>query len=817
MKSLKEYSRKRNFAVTSEPPAASTKSKSKSKTKILQPGEQASYFVQRHDASHLHYDFRLEIEGVLKSWAVPKGPSLDPSEKRLAMMVEDHPLSYGTFEGNIPQGEYGGGSVMLWDRGSFTLLGSGPADEQLAEGNLKFSMEGSKLHGEFALVRLNSKAGNEWLLIKKKDAGAKPGWKIGDYESSVTTGRSQDSIAKNLQPAREQLPKLVEPMLALLTDRLPEGSEWIYEIKWDGMRALCQISSRGVDFQSRSGGSYSRHFPELKSIGASIQAKEAVLDGEIVAVDENGVSHFEWLQPRFADPGTKPVKSQGSGRIVYCVFDLLFLDGQDLRDLPLSARSQRLSEIIAETGELIISKQFSGEPIQVMKAAEDLGIEGVVAKRVDSHYRAGRSDVWRKVKLELRQEFLICGWLEGKRKSFGSLVLGLNEGKALKWCGNVGTGFDEQTMTRLAETMQARRLKKGHLGTWPKGMIPIRPDMICEVKFAQWTAAGKLRAPVFLGLRADVKPNEVRRESLAGKKMIAGKDANVTLDIDGHQLQFTNLDKLYFPEDGLTKRDVLNYYAEVSPYLLPMLEDRPLSLKRYPDGILGKTFFQKNLPESTPEWIDAIKLYSDDSKRMIRYCLCANLATLLYLVNLGCIDHHPWLSRVNDLDSPDSLLIDLDGNGAPFGKVVEGALAMKELIEEVGLSSVVKTSGGDGVHVLIPLEPKQNYDRVKQVAEQLAQVAAARYPKLFTIERAIAKRPKSRVYIDYLQVGKGKTVASAYSIRPHANAPVSTPLLWDELTTSLKPGDFNLGNMPIRLEQVGDVWGGNLTRYRLGS
>lgn len=817
MNSLRDYSKKRNFKLTPEPPAA--KAGAKGRHKILKPGEQASFFVQRHDASRLHFDFRLELEGTLKSWAVPKGPTLDPTQRRLAVMVEDHPISYGTFEGNIPKGEYGGGSVLLWDRGTFTLLGTGPSNQQLEAGNFKFSLDGEKLHGEFALVRLkNSAKENEWLLLKKSDRYAQPGWSIESHNKSVATGRRQDAIAMADSTVKKvPMPTAVEPMLAQLNDTLPEGDSWVYEIKWDGVRSLCFLSRSGTTLQSRSGGSYDKQFPELNGVAKNVKAKEAIIDGEIVAVDENGLSHFEWLQSRIPRNKTKLKTAAPAHRIMFFAFDLLYIDGADLRGLPLVSRRKRLEEAVSEGEAIKLSTQFSGPPNEILRAARELGLEGLIAKRLDSVYSSGRSGAWRKVKLQQRQEFVICGWIPGKRKPFGALAIGLTEAGKLRWCGNVGTGFDAASLAKLGELLSRRIIKSPPPGIWPKEMVPVKPNLICEVKFLQWTASGKLRAPVYLGLRADLKPLDVKRETAQRGKLLAGKADSQSIEVDSRLLHLTHLNKIYFPSDGFTKRDLLNYYAEVSPYLLPYLKDRPLSLRRYPDGILGESFFQKNLPASAPAWMETISIGSEKGEKPIRYCLCPDLSTLLYLVNLGCIDHNPWMSRTGNLDSPDYLLIDLDANGVKFAKVIEAAWAISDLLREVSLSALVKTSGGDGLHLLVPLEEGQSYARVRQVGDQLAAVITARFPKLLTMERSLAKRPKGRVYFDNVQIGKGKTVACPYSIRPYAKAPVSTPLRWDDLVSGIELSHFHIGNTLERLENGNNPWlEVENIRYRLG-
>lgn len=851
MDSLKEYERKRDFQKTPEPPPGPLQSST------LRPGETGDFFVQRHNASHLHYDFRLAIGGTLKSWAVPKGPTLDPEEKRLAMEVEDHPLSYGEFEGNIPAGEYGGGSVMLWDRGTFELLGKDPAEKQMEKGDLKFQLKGVKLKGDFALIRMKGKRHkrNEWLLIKKRDVEAIPGWDAEVYATSISSGRSQDQIASQTAPKRASkskpllkaakkaapassrkggntMPQNLSPMLATLSSDVPEGPGWAYEIKWDGVRALCFVSGGKPSIISRNGVSYDRQFPELHSLPEQLDAREAIVDGEIVAVDEKGVSHFQLLQPRIMQAHTEgQLEASGAAQILLYLFDVLWVDGRDLRSLPLQVRRKILEDIVKPGPSIRMSEQFFAEGGRFLETAQEHGIEGILAKRLDSPYRSSRSSAWLKVKTQLRQEFVICGWLPGKRSTFSALVLGLYEEGVLQWCGNVGTGFNEALLQSLFEELQARKARSKPAGTWPAGIRPVKPELVCEIKFAEWTRDGRLRAPVFMGLRPDKnaadcvkeepmeaavtkekpaaapKPKAVKKQkaSVSPEPLLPGTANNVEVELKGKPLRFTNLNKLYFPEDKLTKRDLLNYYAAVGPFLLPYLKDRPLSLRRYPNGIHGEGFFQKNLPATTPDWVPTVTIYSEDSKRDINYALCPDLPTLLYLVNLGCIDHNPWMSRVASLDSPDYILLDLDPSGTTFAQVVEAALAIHEILEELKLTAFVKTSGGDGMHIVLPLAPGYTYDEARIFAEALAHVTASRNPGLITIERSLSERPKRRVYFDYVQIGKGKTIAAPYVVRPYSGAPVGTPLKWEELDRGLRPSDFHLRNILERLDKTGDL------------
>ena len=776
---LKEYERKRDFKKTPEPGPQATS-----------PHDAGRFFVQRHDASHLHYDFRLSIGGVLKSWAVPKGPSMDPSLKRLAMEVEDHPLAYGDFEGNIPQGEYGGGSVMLWDAGTFEIEGGGTALRQLDKGHLKLHLKGEKLRGGFGLVRMRGKAtGREWLLVKAPDDGAIAGWDVNHYPYSIATKRTQEQIA---QP---ELP--LQSMLATLALKLPAGSDWMYEVKWDGVRTLCTIKDGTVQLQSRNGLSYNSYFPELLDLPKALRLKSGVVDGEIVAMDASRKISFQALQPRLGR--LVPGKHSGPAPhgISLYLFDLLFQDGKDLRGLPLRERRAALAKVLRPNDRFKLSTPLEGSAAAVMEVAVEHQLEGIIAKRLDSTYSSGRGNSWIKVKLQQRQEFVICGWTEGKRASFAALVLGLFADGHLRWCGNVGTGFTEATLQQIHAQLKATSLSRkppGATGDWQPKMHWVKPSLVAEIRYAELTQGGHLRAPVFLGLRPDRSPQECTKETAVVPTPRKSK------------APLTNLEKTYFPKDHLTKADILDYYERVSPFLLPHLKDRPASLKRYPDGINGKMFFQKNLPDSTPDWIPSITLYSNDSKRDIRYALVQNLDTLLYVINLGCIDQNPWMSRIRNLDSPDFVLFDLDPFHCDFDKVIAAAHHLREVLAHLKLETFVKTSGSDGLHVVAPLKAGHSYDEVREFTAALAATVMQTQPSLFTIERSIAKRTKDRVYFDYFQIGKGKTIAAPYSVRPHDGAPVSTPLRWEELKPGVRPGTFHIGNTMDRLRSVGDLW-----------
>jgi bifunctional non-homologous end joining protein LigD len=866
---LEEYVRKRTFENTPEPPA---------KSKAGKPAAGGAHFyVQRHDATRLHYDFRLEIGGVLVSWAVPKGPSLEPLSKHLAAKVEDHPFDYGEFEGNIPAGNYGAGSVMLWDCGTWELLGDAPVEEQLARGDLKFRLNGEKLKGEFALILMKGRGkGNEWLMIKKRDDEAVEGWDIEQHAWSVLSGRTQQEIAQGLparktkkktagdpqrewksRPARHAskvvdkagiaggtaratktapsvnpaslkgavraaMPTAITPMKAALGETPPRGDEWLFEIKWDGVRAVCFIQDEAVRLVSRTGHSCEKQYPELNVIPHYVAATQAILDGEIAALDDKGVARFELIQPRIAQSDANAVSHMARARpVVYFAFDLLYLNGYDLRQVALIERKGLLESILTPAPVLRYSEHFAGAGDAMLQAARETGIEGLMAKRANSFYESRRSGEWIKLKIVQRQEFVICGFTAGERDHFGALVLGLYDGGKLVWAGNVGTGFDQKTLALLRQKLDplvsANPPFPDKVG---KGVTWVKPELVAEIKFANWTGEGRLRAPVYLGLRPDVNPRDCVREvvgqasGLSKEPLLGDTTSEVTLTIDSHPLKFTNLNKVFYPAEGIVKRDLLNYYDAVAGLILPHLKDRPLSLKRYPNGIEQQFFFQKDAPLTFAPWLRAEEIYSNHNEAPIRYVFAEDRASLLYLVNLGCIDHNPWMSHSPTLDNPDFVLIDLDPQDCPYDMIVEAALLVRERLDAIGLQGYAKTTGGDGMHIYIPLEPTYSYDDSRTFAEILAHLVQRDRPELFTAPRAVSKRQKGRVYFDWMQNGKSKTIAAPYVLRAYPGAPVATPLAWSEVQPGLAPGQFNIYNAPERFAKTGDLFAGVLTKLQ---
>ncbi|MBV9611829.1 MAG: DNA ligase D [Acidobacteriaceae bacterium] len=811
---LKEYARKRHFEKTPEPPPREL---------VAPHGERSGFFcVQRHDATRLHYDFRLEVNGVLVSWAVPKGPSLDPARKALAMKVEDHPLDYGTFEGNIPKGNYGGGSVMLWDKGTYNLLGDASAQEQLERGDFKFELHGTKLKGSFAIVHMkHAGKGNEWLLIKKKDEFAVPDYDIDQFALSVATRRTQDEIANEVQPMsisdvpgarKASLPTYVEPMLATAVTKPPAGAHWLYEIKWDGVRALCLVKNGSLEIHSRRGNRCENQYPELHDVPSQVNAKTAWLDGEICVLDEHGRTRFEMIQPRIAaNLGAVPRLAQTTPATLF-LFDVLYVDGYDLRGVALEERKRLLNALVTPNDHVRISDAFETDGEHMFEAARKMGLEGILAKDRRSKYESKRSTCWLKLKVLNEQEFVIAGFTKGERDYFGSLVLGVRENGKLRHVGQVGTGFDHKLMKAIYKRLEPLITNaspfdvKPNIRTGLRNVTWVRPEVVCQVRFLEWTDDGILRAPVFVGLREDKAPAEVVREDVPprGALNLTGREA--VIEIDGHRLKFTNPEKIYFPKDGWKKRDVLEFYNRVSTWLLPHLRDRPLSMKRYPNGIAQEFFFQKNAGTHFPDWMRCEPITEHHPPKVNHYPLAQDRASLLYLVNLGCIDHNPWMSRAGNLECPDWMLLDLDPVETSFDQIIEATLLVRELLSQLGLKGYPKTTGGDGMHVYVPLEPVYTYEQVRSFAELVSHLAVDREPNLFTTPRSVDKRKKGRVYFDYLQIGISKTIAAPYVIRAYDGAPVATPLDWKEVKPGLRPTDFRIDNAIGRFERVGDLF-----------
>ncbi|PSL49050.1 bifunctional non-homologous end joining protein LigD [Chitinophaga niastensis] len=821
--SLSKYKQKRNFTDTTEPTAGKA-----AKGKHI-------FVVQRHHASRLHYDFRLEVAGVLKSWAVPKGPSMNPTDKRLAMEVEDHPYDYKDFEGKIPAGNYGAGTVYIWDKGTYELLnhdGSSfdkDALKEIKSGDLKIVMKGKKLKGEFALVKMKGAKKNAWLLIKHKDKYAVDEYNSEDYtpERIKAQGIKEKATARLVAKKKsviriptvvkestarkapaiarvEKIKKVYKPMLTTLITEPFDGADWLFETKWDGYRAIASVEKNKVLLYSRNEKSFNKDYPPVVAAVEKI-SHNVVLDGEIIVLNKNGKSDFQSLQN---------YKTTGEGKLIYAVFDLLHLNGNELQQLTLLERKSLLKDVVDQLGDKTV--QYSTHVLKNGKAffkkAQQQEWEGIIAKKSDSIYEEGQRGMsWLKIKIVNEQEALICGYTapRGSRKKIGALVLGMYEDKKLKYIGHCGGGFNEATIGDLYERLQELKTKVTPFEEKVKTNMPVtwvKPVLVCEVKFSEWTGDGYLRQPIFLGLREDKPARDVHPETAKNVTMTTTIEKERTLTLNSKKVTLTNQSKIYWPEEKISKGQLIDYYLSIAKYLLPHLKDRPLSLHRFPNGINSPAFYQKDLNrEQTPAWIKSVPLHSGSAGKDVDYLVCNNEATLAYMINLGCIEINPWLSRLRSLDAPDFIVLDLDPENIDFKYVVETAQHIKALLDSFKINSYCKTSGATGLHIYIPTGAQYSYDTSRLFAAYIAHQVNLELPETTSVIRAKAARNK-KVYIDFLQNSRGQTVASPYSVRPRPGVTVSMPLLWKEVNEKLSIGDFHIFNSLERINEVGDLW-----------
>lgn len=787
---LDDYIKKRNFQDTPEPEGQ------------LSAEHAQRFVIQRHQARRLHYDLRLEMEGVLKSWAVPKGPSLNPKDKRLAIMTEDHPVKYLDFYGTIPKGNYGAGVMEIWDEGTYRVADGSDAVKQLKAGDLKLEFFGKKIKGVFALVHTQrGEAKNQWLLIKKDDGEAVHG----HYDA--------EELAPSQPVAGGKLKKLhwddpIKPMLASPAKKIFQDPDWVFELKWDGYRAIAQIAEGQVKLYSRNGISYNAQFAPIAQELTNIE-HDCILDGEIVVVDVKGKPHFQRLQNYKA--GTT------KGELRYYVFDLLHLNGHDTLQLPLVERKSLLPQLLEGLDRVLFCDHIVGMGPALYQKAVDAGMEGVIAKKADSVYVPGyRSEQWLKIKDSLTEEAIICGYTESASGGslFGSLILGMYTDEKLTYVGNCGSGFSASEQKRLLERFQGLEQKenpfrekinlKGRSPNW------VRPQLVCEVKFTEWTKGGHMRHPVYKGLRQDKEVAEVAPQArVAASPKSSGGDDH--LEIDGIAVPLSNLEKVYWPESGLSKYDLIDYYLHISETILPYLKDRPQNLHRHPNGINGPSFYQKD-NETLPEWVESVPIYSESSKKEIDYLLCQNEATLLYMANLGCIEINPWNARVQDLEKPTYTVIDIDPTDKnTFAQVIEVAQVAKEVLDRAGIAGYCKTSGSSGLHIYIPLGAEYHFDEARDFTKLLCYYIKEKLPKLTSMERTVKNR-KGKIYLDYLQNRRGQTLAAPYCVRPKPGAPVSAPLSWEEVKPGLQILDFTVKSMPGRLSEKGDLFGAILKK-----
>jgi bifunctional non-homologous end joining protein LigD len=881
--SLEKYVAKRDFTKTAEPKSG----KSKDDGKLM-------FVIQKHDATRLHYDFRLEMESVLKSWAVPKGPSLDPKEKRLAMMVEDHPFDYRNFEGIIPKGEYGGGTVIVWDEGTYepieSIKGKKAQEkhllQQLKSGSLKIKLHGKKLEGEFALVKTQGMGENAWLLIKHKDEFASTK-DITKLDKSVLSGKTIETMAKNSkkvwkggheqaiekagqadkkeevtpiedeseatevdaktllkQAPKSAIPTGIKPMLATLVDEPFDDPDWQYEVKWDGYRAMAFVNKGEVELLSRNNKSFNDKFYPIYDLLKEWKIN-AVIDGEILVLNEKGTSDFGDLQNW---------RSEADGELVYYAFDLLWFEGKNLMELPLFQRQAILKEVIPTDDDRIrVSKVFRASGIDFFHAAERMNLEGIIAKNIHSTYSPNlRSKEWLKIKVHKRQEVIIGGYTrnEDTTKEFSSLLLGVNEKGGLRYVGKVGTGFTAKAQKEMMAKFKPLIIEKSPFGEIPDVNKPsrfrpnppkakatwLKPELVCEVAFAEVTSDGVFRHPSFQGMREDkkasevvletetattelIEPEEVKKDDTHSKAikppkgkerktLLNPKDETQVRNICGHDLKFTNLSKVYWPEDKVTKRDMFNYYYQVADFILPYLKDRPMSLNRFPGGIHAQSFYQKNVKDKAPEWAKTFPYTTSDGEEK-EYLVGADEATLLWMASLGCIEMNPWFSRVQSPDNPDYCVIDLDPDKNTFEQVIEAALVVRKVLDAINVPSFCKTSGSTGMHIYIPLGAKYTYDQSQMFARIVVNIVHKQIPDFTSLERMIANR-KGKMYLDFLQNRPGATIAGPYSLRPKVGATVSMPLHWNEVKPGLTMQDFTIFNAVERLKVEGDLFKGVL-------
>lgn len=829
---LEAYRRKRNFSATTEPKGR----------KGAIPG--TSFVVQKHDATRLHYDFRLEMDGVLKSWAVTRGPSLVAGEKRLAVHVEDHPLEYGGFEGTIPKGEYGGGAVIVWDRGTWTPIGD--AHKGYAMGQLDFELQGEKLRGRWHLVRMRAKERTKrenWLLIKGDDrfarpesapdileerpesvktgraiadvAGEPPGWssRSGRIDKTKKTRRTPNSTTA-IQPAaastsdpskvkgakRGSLPSFVEPMLATLIPSPPAGERWLHEIKFDGYRLQARIEAGRVKLLTRGGLDWTKKFGKRVAAAlAGLPVGAALIDGELVVENDAGASDFSALQAE--------LRERRSDRFVFYAFDLLHLDGYDLRAAPLVARKALLEQIVAGAPKTIrYSGHFEEDGALVLRHACRLSLEGVVSKLRDAPYRPGRGRSWVKSKCSARQEFVIAGYVPSttSRKAIGSLVLGVYEDGSLHHVGRVGTGYTAAVAETLFKKLARIRVLSSPFGARlnaeeARHVCYVRPDLVAEVEFRAWTADGHLRHASFRGLREDKPANEIVREAPKAAAMAAKTPQRV--------VRLTHPDRLYWPNEGVTKEGLADYYVDVWRFMAPFVVGRPLALVRCPNGIAGEKFFQKHAWKGLSPDIVLVKDPNEPAEQPL--ISIRDLDGLLGLVQAAVLEIHPWGSTVADLERPDMIIIDLDpGEDTPWRATIAAADEARQRLKNAGLAAFVKTSGGKGLHVVAPLKAKAPWSAVKAFTKSMAEAMAADSPDLYVATIAKSKR-RGKILVDYLRNQRGATAVGAYSTRARPGAAVSMPLAWSELNPAVGAAYFTVENAPKRLASLArDPWDG---------
>ncbi|MGL6251224.1 MAG: DNA ligase D [Billgrantia desiderata] len=827
MEKLEEYRRKRDFERTREPAGGADK---ESVTGNL-------YVMHKHAASHDHFDLRLEQDGVLRSWALPKGPSLEPGEKRLAVAVEDHPLEYGEFEGVIPENSYGGGTVMLWDRGTWQLKGKPKPDR------IDIELDGERLKGSWTLTRMSGKRqdkhGRNWLMIKRHDDQSRMDASLTvDLDESIVSGRSMGEIADDrddtwgadtpevpdpgdLDGARKaRLPKELKPQLATLAREVPTQGEWIHEIKLDGYRLLARIEKGDVRLITRNGKDWTQRFAGIARALEALPVDSALLDGEVVAMGKDGISRFGELQ--------EALSSGRTSALVYQLFDLPYLAGYDLAGVPLLQRKRTLAALLeaagiqSGTGTIRYSDHLDAQGEAFHARACQMGLEGIICKRADSRYQQKRSRDWLKVKCVSHEEFVVGGYTEpgGSRSGFGSLLMGAYGKQGLIYAGRVGTGFSHRLLERLSATLQELEVKRSPFhGSVPdsRAVHWVRPELVIEVEFTERTRDGRLRHPAFRGLREDRNPEEIRMtptkemaaEGTSTQDQTPNKPAARKRKDETSLLgvRLTSPDRVLFPEQGLTKLDLARFYEQIHEWVLPHLARRPLSLVRCPQGRNDECFFQKHPRSAIPDSVPRIDV--PEKKGRAEYVYVESAADLIGLVQAGALEIHPWGSRIDHLEQPDGLVFDLDPDeGIAWQEILRVAGTLRERLESLGLTPFLRTTGGKGLHLVVPIEPSAEWDRAKAFAKGVAEAHAKDDPQRLTTNMSKAKR-EGRIFIDYLRNGRGATAVASYTVRARQNAPVAVPIRWDELNVALRADRYNVQNLRRRLAALReDPWAG---------
>jgi len=771
-----------------------------------------------HAARRLHWDLRLEMDGVLKSWAVPKGPSPNRADKRLAVHVEDHPLEYGDFEGIIPEGNYGAGAVIVWDRGRWVPLED--PHEGMRKGKLLFELHGYKLKGKWTLVKLK-KGEKEWLLIKEKDGyvaadSALPPESVlsGLTVEELKAGKDRAApvvkdLARLKAPRRAVTLAEAEPMLAETREQPFSKPGWLFELKLDGYRVRAAREGGEARLVTRNGHDIASAFPEIARALTALPYEGFIMDGELVVPDEAGRPSFQRLQnraklSRAIDVRRAAVESPG----VLYVFDLLAFEGYDLRPLPLEKRKALLEQIVPRVGPIKYLAHFEKDGEALYEQVVKMGLEGIVAKKADSPYRAGRSANWLKIRADRVDDFVVVGFTrpKGSRSGFGALDLGAYEDGKLVYAGRVGSGFTAAQLKEVSAVLERSvRPTPAFSGPVPRdpGHTWVEPTLIAEVRYKEWTDEGLLRQPVFVRFRDDKPVTEIAQkgEGRGERDVDVSPQSTSPLSPLPREVKFSNLDKVFWPDEGYTKGDLIEYYRAISPWMLPYLADRPLVLTRYPDGINGKSFFQKDAPEYAQAFVRTVTIWSEDSQRELDYFVCDNESSLLYIANMAAILLHVWSSRVATLEKPDWCILDLDPKEAPFPDVVTVAKAVQALCDDIGLPTGIKTSGSTGLHVLIPLGRQVTYEQSRTLGGLLARVVAAELPEIATVTRQVQKRG-GKVYLDYVQNGHGRLLVAPFSARPLPGAPVSMPLKWSEVTPKLDIKKFTIKTAPTRMKKL---------------